>query len=156
MALPNNVFTGYSPDKLLQLAKGYGYNEANLDSFGRFLEENPARAKQYFDQQNMDMFGADKMRQFQQGGVQLPDLSLDKTGSLYTGLDWHQNIGNLNEAARAGAGSFGFTAPTGPVPAVVMGPSDWLNQTTGKRTTVPAFWKPPSADWVSVGETHGM
>ena len=60
MALPNNVFTGYSPTQLRKLAQSYGYNETNLDNFGKFLEENPARAKQYFDQQNMDMFGPDK------------------------------------------------------------------------------------------------
>ena len=69
MALPNNVFTGYSPTQLRKLAQSYGYNETNLDNFGKFLEENPSRAKQYFDQQNMDMFGPDKMRQFQQGGT---------------------------------------------------------------------------------------
>ena len=57
MALPNNVFTGYSPTQLRKLAQSYGYNETNLDNFGKFLEENPSRAKQYFDQQNMDMFG---------------------------------------------------------------------------------------------------
>ena len=72
MALPNNIFTGYNPKQLQTLAQRYGYTDANLDNFGNFLEENPARAKQYFDQQNMDMFGADKMRQFQQGGIWTP------------------------------------------------------------------------------------
>ena len=49
MALPNNVFTGYSPTQQRKLAQSYGYNESNLDNFGKFLEENPSRAKQYFD-----------------------------------------------------------------------------------------------------------
>ena len=72
MALPNNTFTGYSPDRMQQLAQSYGYNDANLAGFGKFLEANPARAKQYFDQQNMDMFGGERMRQFQVGGAVTP------------------------------------------------------------------------------------
>jgi hypothetical protein len=72
MALPNTTFTGYSPDRMRQLAQSYGYNDANLAGFGKFLEANPARAKQYFDQQNMDMFGAERMRQFQAGGAVTP------------------------------------------------------------------------------------
>lgn len=79
MALPNNIFTGYNPKQLQTLAQRYGYTDANLDNFGNFLEENPARAKQYFDQQNMDMFGADKMRQFQQGGLNTQGLNVGKT-----------------------------------------------------------------------------
>ncbi len=82
MALPNNVFTGYSPTQLRKLAQSYGYNESNLDNFGKFLEENPSRAKQYFDQQNMDMFGPDKMRQFQQGGTTTEGPQIPKIAEL--------------------------------------------------------------------------
>ncbi len=82
MALPNNVFTGYSPTQLRKLAQSYGYNETNLDNFGKFLEENPSRAKQYFDQQNMDMFGPDKMRQFQQGGTTTEEPQIPKIAEL--------------------------------------------------------------------------
>ena len=74
MALPNTTFTGYSPDRMRQLAQSYGYNDANLAGFGKFLQANPSRAKQYFDQQNMDMFGPDRMRQFQAGGAVTPTI----------------------------------------------------------------------------------
>ena len=46
MALPNNIFTGYNPNELRTLAQRYGYNEANLDNFGKFLEENPESGPQ--------------------------------------------------------------------------------------------------------------
>ena len=39
MALPNNVFTGYSPTQLRKLAQSYGYNESNLDNFGKFFDD---------------------------------------------------------------------------------------------------------------------
>lgn len=123
MVLPNNMFTGYNPKQLQTLAQKYGYNEANLDNFGKFLEENPARAKQYFDQQNMDMFGADKMRQFQQGGT------------------------NMNMDSR---NPYGFTGPEGIATQMFV---PYYNQKTGERWTAPSGgWTPPSADWTMGSE----
>ncbi len=124
MALPNNVFTGYSPTQLRKLAQSYGYNEANLDNFGKFLEENPSRAKQYFDQQNMDMFGPDKMRQFQQGGIRKAEIDI-------------MNMDSRNP--------YGFTGPKGMTTQALV---PYYNQKTGERWTAPSGgWSPPSADW---------
>ena len=58
------AFTGYSPDQMQTMAHRYGYTDVNIADFGTFLEENPSRAKEYFDQQNLDMFGEEKMEQF--------------------------------------------------------------------------------------------
>ena len=128
MAVPNNVFTGYSPTQLRKLAQSYGYNEANLDGFGKFLEENPARAKQYFDQQNMDMFGAERMQQFQQGGLTT------------------QGVGQQNRDSR---NPYGFTSPPANVGTTAM-LVPYYNQKTGERWTAPSGgWSPPSADWTT-------
>ena len=134
MALPNNIFTGYNPNKLQTLAQRYGYNEANLDNFGKFLEENPARAKQYFDQQNMDMFGADKMRQFQQGGVQ-----------PVVGVPNYDKFGRSRSDAERNP--YGFTGPEG---IATMALVPFYNPKTGERWTAPSGgWTPPSADWTA-------
>ena len=63
------AFTGYSPDQMQTMAHRYGYTDVNIADFGTFLEENPSRAKEYFDQQNLDMFGEEKMEQFKAGGL---------------------------------------------------------------------------------------
>jgi hypothetical protein len=63
-----NQFLGYQPDRFQQIAQSLGFS-GNINQFGRFLEENPDKAGQYFDQQNVDVFGAKGMRQFQAGGA---------------------------------------------------------------------------------------
>ena len=74
-AVPNNVFTGYSPDKLKEMAQSYGYSGDNLAGFGSFLEKNPDIANRYFAQQDMDMFGPSTgQQQFQTGGFQTPAI----------------------------------------------------------------------------------
>ena len=133
MALPNNIFTGYNPKQLQTLAQRYGYTDANLDNFGKFLEENPARAKQYFDQQNLDMFGADKMRQFQQGGV----LPVGAKPQYYDKFGRSRSDADRNP--------YGFTGPSGPATMALV---PFYNPKTGERWTAPSGgWTPPSADW---------
>mgnify|MGYP003654942313 CR=1 FL=1 len=133
MALPNNIFTGYNPKQLQTLAQRYGYTDANLDNFGKFLEENPARAKQYFDQQNLDMFGADKMRQFQQGGV--PPVGAKP--------QYYDKFGR-SDAER---NPYGFTRQPGAAAQVLV---PYYNPKTGEKWTAPsAGWSPPSADWTT-------
>ena len=71
MAVPMNTmnpFTGYKQDRLQEMAKSYGYGGENLADFVGFLEQNPDVATRYFAQQDMDMFGEDRMKQFQTGG----------------------------------------------------------------------------------------
>ena len=72
MAVPNNPFTGYKPDKLKDMARSYGYTGENLADFGNFLEQNPDVANRYFTQQDTDMFGKEAIKQFQTGGLQAP------------------------------------------------------------------------------------
>tara|TARA_R110002020_G_scaffold79124_2_gene198543 strand:+ start:567 stop:2465 length:1899 start_codon:yes stop_codon:yes gene_type:complete len=69
---PMNPFTGYRQDRLQEMAKSYGYGGENLADFGSFLEQNPDIANRYFAQQDTDVFGPDRMKQFQTGGLQVP------------------------------------------------------------------------------------
>ena len=70
-AVPNNVFSGYSQDKLKEIAQGYGYSGNDLAGFGGFLEQNPDIAARYFAQQDQDMLSPNTgQKQFQTGGLQ--------------------------------------------------------------------------------------
>ena len=133
MALPNNTFTGYSPDRMQQLAQSYGYNDANLAEFGKFLEANPARAKQYFDQQNLDMFGEKRMRQFQVGGYTgptgfTPPATTDPTQPIFD----PDPVSYYNPDTQQV-----WTAPTGGWSA----PSDWV------EGSIPRPWEAYYQPW---------
>tara|TARA_R110002110_G_C13454641_1_gene717453 strand:+ start:1787 stop:4003 length:2217 start_codon:yes stop_codon:yes gene_type:complete len=85
------AFTGYSPAKMQTMAHRYGYTDENMGDFGTFLEENPSRAKEYFDQQNLDMFGEEKMRQFKAGGL----LAFQQGGA--PSPDWNAAVNQYSE-----------------------------------------------------------
>ena len=127
-----NQFLGYPPERFKQIAQSLGFS-GNLNQFGKFLEENPDKAGQYFDQQNLDAFGKRRMRQFQAGGyANTPWKGQKHAGDVPSTGNQFFGFGSEEAAWQAGAypadhpgnprreGQYGAMPAPAPAPAPFM------------------------------------
>ena len=62
---------GYNQNMLEQKAREHGF-QGDMKDFPKYLEQNQDVARQYFAQQNSDMYQQENIPQFQTGGMVSP------------------------------------------------------------------------------------